>query len=135
MKAFPSKHTPLEEHILDIGKFTFYPNIIVCEIKEGIHVDFENSAYPIQIAQMILGSEKPAVYISHRTNSYSWNPVNYREVIELFPNFSGFAIVSENKRRRMIAHLERLFIKKPIRVFENIDDAIDWAQKLIESKN
>ena len=117
MKISPVKRIPVAEHDLDIGKFTFYPNIIVCEFKEGIHIDIENAAFPIQIAQMTLGSEKPVIYISHRSNSYSWNPVHYREVIELFPNFQGFAIVSKNKRRRMIAHLERLFVKKLIRFF------------------
>lgn len=131
MKASPVKLTPIEVHNLDIGKFTFYPNIIVCEIKEGIHVDFENAAFAIQVAQMMLGSEKPAVYISHRTNSYSWNPIHYREIVELFPNFMALAIVSENKKRRMIANLERLFIKKPIKVFDNLDDAIQWAQEVI----
>ena len=132
MKASPVKQIPVVVHELDIGKFTFYPNIIVSEFKEGVHVDFENAAYPIQLAQMELGSKKPVIYISHRSNSYSWNPVQYRDVIQLFPNFKGFAIVAQNKRRRMIARLENLFIKKPIAVFDNMDAAIEWAEGVLE---
>ncbi len=132
MKNSPVKQIPVSEHDLDIGKFTFYPNIIVCEFKEGVHVNFENAAYPIQLAQIALGSEKPVVYISHRTNSYSWDPVRYREVIDLFPNFKAFGIVSQNRRRRMLAKLERLFIKKPIGIFDNMDEAIEWAEEMIE---
>ncbi|KAG1652320.1 hypothetical protein GQR58_026409 [Nymphon striatum] len=127
----PVKQIPVVVHELDIGKFTFYPNIIVSEFKEGVHVDFENAAYPIQLAQMELGSKKPVIYISHRSNSYSWNPVQYRDVIQLFPNFKGFAIVAQNKRRRMIARLENLFIKKPIAVFDNMDAAIEWAEDVL----
>lgn len=132
MKASPVKQIPIAEHNLDIGKFTIYPNIIVCEFNEGVHIDFENAAYPIQIAQLAFGAEKPLVYVSHRRNSYSWNPVQYREVITLFPNFTAFAIVSKNKTRQMLGTLESLFMKKPIGIFENINEAVAWAEEILE---
>lgn len=135
MKASPVKQIPIAVHDLDIGKFTIYPNIIVSEFKEGVHVDFENAAYAIQLAQIAFGTENPVIYISHRSNSYSWNPLQYREVVDLFPNFIAFAIVSQNKRRRMVALLEKLLIKKPIAVFDNMDAAIEWAEELLAIKN
>lgn len=130
-----AKQIPISVHNLDVGKFTIYQNILVSEFKEGIHVNFENTALLIQIAQMAFGSEKPVVYISHRCNSYSINPVNYREYSELFPNFMGLAIVAQNKRRRMLAKLERFFIKKPIEVFDNMEDAFNWAEEMLEKSN
>jgi len=135
MKASPLKQIPLLEHDLDVGRFVFYPNIVVGEFKEGIHVTFENAALPIQIAEMTFGSQKPLVYISHRLNSYSMDPVGYREVVELFPNFKAFVIVAENKRRRMLAHLEKLFIKKPIKVFDNLEQAIEWSEEFLEKSS
>lgn len=120
------------EHNLEVGKFLFYDNIVVGEFYQGVHVTKENAIEPIHIAQQIYGDYKPIIYISHRVNSYSMDPVGYMEVVEMFPNFKGFAIVSQNKYRRMIASLEKLFIKKPIGVFDNMDSAFFWAEKLLE---
>ncbi len=132
MKVSLQKQTPIVEHDLKIGKFTFYSNIIIAEFKEGVYVNFEDAVYAIQVALEIFGTEQPVVYISHRKNSYSMNPASYKEVIDFFPNFAGFAVVTKNKRRRMLAYLERIFIKKPIRVFEEMDDAMLWAKEIIE---
>jgi hypothetical protein len=126
-----TKQTPIVEHNLDVGKFTFYQNIIVGEFAEGIHVTFENAAIPIQIATQLYGTEEPIIYISHRKNSYSMDPVGYKEVIDLFPNFRAFGIAALNKRRRLLANLERLFIKKPIRVFNTMEAALIWAEEIL----
>ncbi|MFK7811047.1 MAG: hypothetical protein AB8B59_01045 [Maribacter sp.] len=134
MDVTQKKIIPLVEHQLDIGNFTFYRNIIIGEFKEGIHVTFENATIPIQIATQLYSSEEPIIYISHRKNSYSMDAVGYKEVVDLFPNFMAFGIVAKNKRRRMLAHLERLFIKKPIRVFEDLDDALFWAREFLKKE-
>lgn len=123
------------EHKLEIGKFLFYTNIVVGEFYEGAHVTKENAIEPILISQRIYGDCKPIVYISHRLNSYSMDPVGYKEVVDMFPNFKGFAIVSQNKYRRMLASIEKLFIKKPIGVFDNMDSAFFWAEKLLEKNS
>ncbi len=132
MRLYLTKQKPIAVHHLEIGKITIYLNIIVCEFKEGVHINFENTAFPIQIIQMTVGDKKPIVYISHRRNSYSWNPIRYGEVIDLFPNLIAFGIVAENKRRRTIAELEQHFIKVPIKLFTNIEDAFLWASEIIE---
>lgn len=126
-----TKQTPIVEHSLDVGHFTFYRNIVVGSFAEGVHVTFDNATIPIQIATQLYGSGEPIVYISHRKNSYSMDPVGYKEVIDLFPNFRAFGIVALNKRRRMLANLERLFIKKPIRVFDTLDAALTWAEEIL----
>lgn len=126
-----TKLTPIVEHSLDVGRFTFYQNIIVGEFSEGVHVTFENATIPIQIATQLYGDKEPIIYISHRKHSYSMDPVGYKEVVELFPNFKAFGIVAQNKRRRMLANLERLFIKKPIRVFDNLESALSWATEFL----
>lgn len=126
---------PIVSHDLDIGRFIFYPNIVVGEFNEGIHATVENTALPIQMATEIYGVEEPIIYISHRLNSYSMDAVGYGKVVHLFPNFKAFAIVAQNKRRRMLANLERMFIKKPTRVFDNLEDAIKWAEEILEKES
>ncbi|WP_273568921.1 hypothetical protein [Maribacter halichondriae] len=120
------------EHELDIGRFLFYTNIVVGEFYEGVHVTKENAIEPIQLAQQIYGTTEPIVYVSHRLNSYSMDPVGYGEVVKMFPNFIGFAIVSQNRYRRMLASIEKLFIKKPIGVFHDMESAFNWSQDLLE---
>ncbi|MGB5553131.1 MAG: hypothetical protein WBM83_00635 [Flavobacteriaceae bacterium] len=126
------KQTLLIEHKLDIGKFMFYTNVVVGEFYEGVHVTKENAIEPIKLSQQIYGSTKPIVYVSHRLNSYSMDPVGYAEVVKMFPNFIGFAIVSHNKYRRMLASLEKLFIKKPVSVFHDMADAFLWAENQLD---
>ncbi len=109
----------------------FYPNIIVGEFVEGAHVTKQNAIEPIMIAKQIYGDLEPIVYISHRRFSYSMDPVGYGEVVKMFPNFTGFAIVSQKKYMRMLAALEKLFIKKPLKVFYDLDSAFIWADELL----
>ncbi len=120
------------EHVLNIGKFQFYSNMVVGEFFEGVHVTHENAVKPIQIAKELYGDSEPIVYVSHRLHSYSMNPVGYHRTVQLFPNFIGFAIVSENKYRRMLVSLEKLFIKKPTAVFYELGQAFEWAGELLE---
>ena len=122
------------EHKLDIGKFLFYENIVVGEFYEGVHVTKKNAIEPIQIALRLYGGSVPIVYISHRLHSYSMDPVGYGEIVKMFRNFIGFAIVSQNRYRRMLASIEKLFIKKPIGVFYDMEAAFVWADGLLEKE-
>ena len=111
------KRELIVEHHLEIGKFSFYKNVVVGEFAEGVHVTKENTIRPITLTQQLYGDKTPIIYVSHRLHSYSMDPIAYAKVVSMFPNFKGFAIVSENKYRRMLANLEKLFIKKPIECF------------------
>lgn len=133
MQLTPTKQTPISIHTLEVGKFTIYQNIIVVEFNEGVHVNFESASLLIQTAQMAFGAETPIVYISHRINSYSVSLTSYKEFIEVFPNYIALGIVAKNKRRRMLAKLERFFVRKPIQVFNNMNEAFEWAEEMLEN--
>ena len=126
-----SERKLIAEHRLDIGTFYFYPNIVVGQFEEGVHVTIENATLAIQLAQEIFGKKTRFIYISHRLHSYSMDPVGARKVASQFPNLIGFAIVSQNKYRRMLASIEKLFIKKTIGVFYDMDAAFAWADELL----
>lgn len=130
-----TRQEPIAEHNLEIGRFCFYPNIIIGEFAEGVHVTKANALEAIQLAQKIYRDTRPFIYISHRLHSYSLDPVGYGEVVNMFPNFKGFAIVSKNKYRRMLANLEKLFIKKPMAVFHTLEDALVWSHGLLEKES
>ena len=125
------KEKPLVEHKIDLGRFVFYENISITEVSEGTHVTFEKIAHMLQFAEDVYGNDIPFVYISNRIHSYSIDPLGYYEAIKMFPNLKAYAIVSQNDRRRMLFVLEKLFIKKPIRVFDNLEKAVEWAEQII----
>ena len=107
----------------EIGRFDYYSNMIVSEVNEGVHVTTESAIEPLQRGAQVFGYGKDFVYISHRLHSYSIDPTGYYEAASMFPNFKALAIVATNRRRRMLANLERLFMKRPIRVFDSLEDA------------
>lgn len=125
------KQQPVVEHKLDLGRFVFYKNISISEVSEGTHVTFEKVADMLKIAENVYGNDTPFVYISNRIHSYSIDPLGYYEAIKLFPNLKAYAIVSQNNRRRTLAVLEKLFMKKPIRVFDDLEKAYEWAEQII----
>ena len=61
-----SERKLIAEHRLDIGTFYFYPNIVVGQFEEGVHVTIENATLAIQLAQEIFGKKTRFIYISHR---------------------------------------------------------------------
>ncbi|CAM3403928.1 hypothetical protein [Zobellia roscoffensis] len=133
MKASTSiKHELLAEHDFGFAKFWFYPNFLVGEFAEGADVSKIQSLGPIRVLKRYYGKSTPFIYISHRKNSYSMDPMGYKDIVDMFPNLMGMAIVSQNKYRRMIATLERMFIKKPIAVFHELDEAYDWVVQNLE---
>lgn len=134
IKTFKTE-VPIAVHDLALGKVTFYSNIVVGEVKEGQHVSYENASIASQLIAQTYKGTIPFVYISNRVNSYSMDPVAYKELISLVPNLIGFGAVSTSKRTRMLSNLERIFVKKPMRVFETMDEAFEWSFKLLEDKN
>ncbi|MUH37255.1 STAS/SEC14 domain-containing protein [Zobellia amurskyensis] len=131
----PIKHELLDEHDFGFAKFWFYPNYIVGEFAEGADVSKEDSIGPITFIKRIYSTTVPFIYISNRKNSYSMDPMGYKDIVDMFPNLIGMAIVSDNKYRRMIATLEKMFIKKPIGVFHKLEEAYEWATQNIEELN
>lgn len=119
------------QHNLEIGTFKFYKNIMLGEINEGMHVDFNSTLVPIQLCHQIY-KQAPIIYISNRINSYSIDPVSFYEAIQIIPNLIGFAIVTQNQRRQTLACLEKLFMQKPIDVFAEMADAFTWGTNLLK---
>lgn len=119
----------------EIGRFDYYHNCIVGEINEGVKATYETAIEPLQVGAQVFGYGKDFIYISHRINSYSVDLNGYREAASIFPKFKGFAIVTKSKRTRALANLERLFMKQPIRVFDNLESAFKWTDEFLKNKN
>ncbi|GAA4277800.1 hypothetical protein [Aquimarina mytili] len=123
---------PVKEYTLDIGVFYFYQNFVIGEIKEGLNLNFESGKELFNLTKTHYKNIIPFVYISNRVHSYSFIPTGHYKSSKLFPNLKGYAIVVYDNINLKIAELEQTFMSWPNQIFTNLDDAIDWAEELIE---
>ena len=110
-----------------------YDDYILSRMKEGVTVS------PEFIAEMSFMAEKHFknkffVYITHRVNSYSVNPISYFEGNKI-TNMIGFAVVSKDPKQRSQSRIEKTFFDKELRQFENMEEALEWKDQIIQKHN
>ncbi|WP_452602565.1 hypothetical protein [Pontimicrobium sp. MEBiC06410] len=117
--------------VKDLGfcKIQFYKNYAICNVYEGETICIEKCN---RQTKAILNhfKNKPFVYITHRVNSYAVDPIIYKETSNV-KSLIGFAVVSENSNARQAAQVEKLFLKKPFEIFNDLQLAIKWAETLL----
>ncbi|MFL0352474.1 hypothetical protein [Xanthomarina sp. GH4-25] len=113
------------------GKVTIHDNFLIFVMNEGITVLPEYNEILVEIATTFF-KNKRFVYITHRINSYSVDPNIYFKTSQI-ENLIGFAVVTGDKIYRDNVALEKTFFSKPFKSFTELNDAIDWANKLIEN--
>jgi hypothetical protein len=96
---------------------------------EGITVKPEHNRVLLDITHKYFPN-RAFGYITHRKNSYSVDPSIYFETSKI-KNLKAFAIVSKYEINQMNAELEKKFLKKPLRHFEELEDAIKWIKEMI----
>lgn len=113
---------------LDFGKLSFLDNILVAELNEGIVFDVENNRRLLQIGNHTF-KDQPYGYISLRTNSYSVNPMVYRESAAE-PNLKAIAVVTKDVLCRQSAVIEQKFYKdkNSFGIFDNLEEAVNWLR-------
>ncbi|MGB3151325.1 MAG: STAS/SEC14 domain-containing protein [Maribacter sp.] len=121
----------IRKHHLDVGSFSYYENYMISEVNEGLAFDFQKAAEMLKLTKVYYGNTTPFVYISNRKNSYSFNPTSHFKTGQMFPNLKGYAVVTYDTMNRDIAEMEKSFLASPVRIFDNLDDAIDWVAELI----
>ncbi|MEX0290519.1 MAG: hypothetical protein AB3N14_15550 [Flavobacteriaceae bacterium] len=128
-------HQPTDNLIatleLDIGKIWFYPNLVISEMNEGVVVTFDNCMPIFMQGLEYYTVDTPLVYISHRKNSYSFDPTLHLEAKSIFSNLKGYGVVIYNEMNHRIARLEQNFMDCPVRIFYDLDLAKSWAKELL----
>ncbi|MFL1896058.1 hypothetical protein ACJRPK_10170 [Aquimarina sp. 2-A2] len=118
---------------LEVGTFYFYKNFVVSEINEGVVFNFAKAEKLFELCNCYYGKKTPFVYLAHRINSYSFVPTDHFKSTALFPNLKGYGVIVYNLTQERIAALEKSFMNKPMRVFDNFQQAILWVDSLITS--
>lgn len=120
-----------ESLTFDFCDMTIYDSYVIVVMKEGVDIKPEHNDVLVEITNTYF-SDKPFVYITHRVNSYSVDPKVYHETSKI-KNLKGFAVVSSNYQAKFNAQIEQMFFKEPFEIFTKLEDAIDWAKKLVRN--
>ncbi|WP_299261293.1 hypothetical protein [uncultured Aquimarina sp.] len=96
---------------LSIGLFYFYNNHIISKTKEGVILTFENCSGLLELIHSYYGTIIPFMYTSNRKKSYSFVPTEHFKSSKLFPNFTGYSVVTYDAVNNKVATLEQYFIE------------------------
>jgi len=108
---------------------SLHKRVAIIEIAEGISISYENGIETFRRLLSIVG-DKPWVYISNRVNSYSLDPNDYKHLNEI-PTLKAIGVIQYKRSIETALELEKMFVKKPFKTFEDLDDAILWALERI----
>lgn len=138
MKLISSKlyDSVIETHHLKIGTFYFFDNLVIAEINEGMHIDLESSKDFFIIANEFFANGKPFGYISNRINHFSVSPIDFANYSLKLENIKAFcAITYNNYYDKMNVEIERRFYTKPFYCTNEIEDAVNWSNNIINGGN
>ncbi|WP_338734047.1 hypothetical protein [Mangrovimonas cancribranchiae] len=109
------------------GTVIIQESCMISILNEGVNVSTESYQILTTIAQKQF-KEKNFVYISLRKKAYSVNPLIYPNMSNI-KNLVGFAVVYNDTTIIDNTEVEKLFIGLPFEVFNNLNNAIKWANK------
>jgi hypothetical protein len=118
--------------IIDFAKITIDHQLMIVEVNKGEHLTPTHHELLEEVARIYFG-DTPFIYITHRKNSYSVDPVIYKKTSQI-KNLLGFAVVADVPLAKANAEVEKLFLNKPFEIFQTLEDALNWAKTLLDSK-
>lgn len=119
----------LKHFDLDFGKVSIHENILIAKLDEGILLDLESNQKLLDLGKEIF-QDKNYGYISHRVNSYTVDPMVYRESASR-KNLKAIAVVSDDEMTRRNANqVEKKFYSDSncFEVFASLDEAVNWIK-------
>lgn len=117
----------------EFGEIRVFKNFVVVVMKEGITVKPEYNDDLVNVADNYF-KDKLFGYITYRKNSYSVDPMVYLKTSEI-ENLAAFAVVCKDGLKASNLKLERLFLKKPLGHFTNMDEAKNWVNDVIKKSS
>ena len=115
---------------LDYCEIFLLENVLVKQIEEGQIISSNHIDELLQILDKHF-KDKPVIYLSNRTFSYSVDPLVYKEVSKI-KNIIGIGIIVSGNQRVQNAFYEGKFYEKEFEVFRHFYEAMTWANSLLE---
>ena len=117
------------------GNFYISDQILISELNEGIHFDWDKIIQVIDVIYDYFGEFKKIAYISNRIYSYSIEPQLWLKFYEDYNFIVATATVSYSDFNYMNSTIEKLFSKTSLKRCSDLDEAIEWIQNLEEFKS
>lgn len=117
----------------EFGEIRVFKSFVVVVMREGITVKPEHNDVLEDISKKYF-KNKFFGYITYRINSYAVNPLVYLKTSEI-ENLAAFAVVGRDGLKLSNLDVEKLFLKKPLKQFNNLDDAKVWVEELIKKRS
>jgi hypothetical protein len=119
---------PLQKVKLDFATIQLYDNFAVSSIQEGVTLTKKQLDQFFEVFNTYF-PEKPFVSIANREFDYSIDPNLLKS--KRHASLLGIAVVCYNKQSRQTAQFEKIFYNGPFEIFDSIEEAIKWSQKLL----
>ncbi len=118
---------------LDYCEIFVLENLVIKQIKEG---EIITSKYIPELENIINKhfSNKPVVYLSNRTFSYSVDPLVYKKASKI-KNLLGIGIIVNADNTMNNAKFEGKFFDKDFEVFQSFGEAILWVRKVLDNND
>jgi len=125
--------TPILRTIeLEFTILEFHKNFVVSWVKENVVLS-KKQVFDLIDACSGNYERKNFVYISNRIHNYNVDPTVYLS-LDKVKNLAGIAIVSDKTSSLNMAQFEKTFSKIPFEIFLELEDAINWTQKILKNK-
>ncbi|WP_298995927.1 hypothetical protein ACOKFD_12945 [Flagellimonas sp. S174] len=118
----------------EFGIFYFFDNLVISEINEGVHFDWEMATKAVDAAYEVIGRDNPIAYISNRVNSYSVVAADWRRFYFNRHQLDLYSVVGSTQGNFASLVLERMFFRNNIRQFSDLDEAIEWSLSKLEEQ-
>ncbi|WP_109435298.1 MULTISPECIES: STAS/SEC14 domain-containing protein [Aquimarina] len=114
----------------NFGIVEVHNDYILSVMKEGVTV-FSKYNDLLKMGANQYYKNKPFVYITNRINSYSVDPAIHMEMSKI-KNLIGVAVISSDPRQKMQTKLEKSLFKKEFKLFETLEQALEWKNEILK---
>jgi hypothetical protein len=114
--------------VLDFCTVSFHTKYMLVVMYEGVTVTQPLHDVLVEKAKSYY-KDASFIYLTHRINSYAVDTSVYSKTSQL-ENLKGFGVITKNYKAKSNAEIEKLFLKKPFKIFEEIQQAVNWANSL-----
>ncbi len=118
----------------EFGKFYFFDNLVISEMKEGVTLNWNMAKKAIDAAYEVIGRDKPIAYISNRINNYHVVPSDWAKFYKHRHQLSFYSVVGNTKGSFASLILERMFFQNSIKQFSDLEEAVAWSLAKIEKQ-
>lgn len=127
----PKKPIIVREYQLDLGKVQVFNDYMVSIFDEGTTITTEGLFQILGIMEIHF-RDKNFGFISLRKHAYAIDPMIYNQLREM-ENLKALAVVSIKEIDMHNFNIEKLFYKKNMKFFIDMDNALVWVKRRVKT--